>query len=352
METARSIRRSLSQRLSWANSGHNKDGDKDGDEDGDIDQEEEDFPNIQNQPVVSNILKKTRKNHRGSTRGSISADTPTCFESGTIYSVLDENHQLPDSSELDTTPRKKKQLRMISQPQPPAKASGTFEDTSINVLPSSFLRLLNDLRAPIVPGSRDDSSALIFPRHQNVSTAPVIPARRLPPALPTFPVSSNIEPSFHVPSGMIGRSFKSLSTHKRQGSESSTEVPLSPRNGRFQDNIDGPNLQPRRQSRRQRRLARHSSLSKTDSDNDRPKKTLNVDSPSFTPAAIPATNKASSITSQAVNAAPFTPRKLASGSATPTPQLDPGIPQFNPTSREFTQTYDPSQNVSTTLNSI
>ncbi|KAA8569033.1 hypothetical protein MFRU_047g00360 [Monilinia fructicola] len=80
---------------------------------------------------------------------------------------------------------------------------------------------------------------------------------------------------------------------------------------------------------------------------DQPKKTLNVDSPSFTPAAIPATNKASSITSQAVNAAPFTPRKLASGSATPTPQLDPGIPQFNPTSREFTQTYDPSQNIPT-----
>ncbi|RAL63532.1 hypothetical protein DID88_003576 [Monilinia fructigena] len=80
---------------------------------------------------------------------------------------------------------------------------------------------------------------------------------------------------------------------------------------------------------------------------DQPKKTLNVDSPSFTPAAIPTTNKASSITSQAVNAAPFTPRKLASGTATPTPQLDPGIPQFNPTSREFTQTYDPSHNIPT-----
>lgn len=43
------------------------------------------------------------------------------------------------------------------------------------------------------------------------------------------------------------------------------------------------------------------------------KKTLNVDSPSFTPATLPVPGKSSSITSQAANAAPFTPRGLASG---------------------------------------
>ena len=43
------------------------------------------------------------------------------------------------------------------------------------------------------------------------------------------------------------------------------------------------------------------------------KKVLNVDSPSFTPATLAVPNKVSSISSQAVNAAPFTPRGMASG---------------------------------------
>ncbi|KAJ8066742.1 hypothetical protein OCU04_004132 [Sclerotinia nivalis] len=81
---------------------------------------------------------------------------------------------------------------------------------------------------------------------------------------------------------------------------------------------------------------------------DQPKKALNVDSPSFTPAALPASNKGASVISQAANAAPFTPRGLASGTATPNAQLDPEIPQFNPTQRDFTpQNYDLSQNIPT-----
>ncbi|KAF7853258.1 hypothetical protein EAF04_010760 [Stromatinia cepivora] len=81
---------------------------------------------------------------------------------------------------------------------------------------------------------------------------------------------------------------------------------------------------------------------------DQPKKALNVDSPSFTPAALPASNKGASVISQAANAAPFTPRGLTSGTATPNAQLDPEIPQFNPTQRDFTpQNYDLSQNIPT-----
>ncbi|KAF7908156.1 uncharacterized protein EAF01_003911 [Botrytis porri] len=82
---------------------------------------------------------------------------------------------------------------------------------------------------------------------------------------------------------------------------------------------------------------------------DQPKKVLNVDSPSFTPATISSSNKgASSITSQAANAAPFTPRGLTSGTATPNAPLDPEIPQFNPTQRDFApQNYDLSQTLPT-----
>ncbi|PQE27023.1 PAB-dependent poly(A)-specific ribonuclease subunit PAN3 protein [Rutstroemia sp. NJR-2017a BBW] len=79
------------------------------------------------------------------------------------------------------------------------------------------------------------------------------------------------------------------------------------------------------------------------------KKTLNVDSPSFTPAVLPGVRGAS-ITSQAANAAPFTPRALASGTATPNSQVDPDPPAlFNPaTIREFTpQNYDISQTLTT-----
>jgi hypothetical protein len=47
--------------------------------------------------------------------------------------------------------------------------------------------------------------------------------------------------------------------------------------------------------------------------NDSMKKTLNVESPAFTPATLSAPGKTSTISSQAANAAPFTPRGLASG---------------------------------------
>jgi hypothetical protein len=43
------------------------------------------------------------------------------------------------------------------------------------------------------------------------------------------------------------------------------------------------------------------------------KKALSVDSPAFTPATLPVPGKTSTISSQAANAAPFTPRGLASG---------------------------------------
>ncbi|KAF4634548.1 hypothetical protein G7Y89_g3563 [Cudoniella acicularis] len=72
------------------------------------------------------------------------------------------------------------------------------------------------------------------------------------------------------------------------------------------------------------------------------KKTLNVDSPSFTPATLPVPSKTSAISSQAANAAPFTPRGLASGTATPNSQLDSQSATFNPAQiREFTpQNYE------------
>ncbi|CAG8954277.1 hypothetical protein HYFRA_00005898 [Hymenoscyphus fraxineus] len=78
------------------------------------------------------------------------------------------------------------------------------------------------------------------------------------------------------------------------------------------------------------------------------KKTLNVDSPSFTPAALPLPGKSSSITSQAASAAPFTPRGLASGTVTPNPQPDALPPVFNPAAiREFTpQNYEPENSLS------
>ena len=93
------------------------------------------------------------------------------------------------------------------------------------------------------------------------------------------------------------------------------------------------------------------------------RKTLSVDSPSFTPGTL-AAPKSSTITSQAVNAAPFTPRGLVGGMSwflskfgiwltnlapTPSPQTEPEPVQFNPAAiREFTpsQNYDIAQTVS------
>lgn len=76
------------------------------------------------------------------------------------------------------------------------------------------------------------------------------------------------------------------------------------------------------------------------------KKSLNVDSPSFTPSTLSVPGKGATISSQAANAAPFTPRAMASGTATPNSQLDAEPATFNPAAiREFTpsQSYDLSQ---------
>jgi len=60
--------------------------------------------------------------------------------------------------------------------------------------------------------------------------------------------------------------------------------------------------------------SRRRSFSMSDTDNySSLKKTLNVDSPSFTPATLSVPSKTATIPSQAANAAPFTPRNLASG---------------------------------------
>lgn len=95
------------------------------------------------------------------------------------------------------------------------------------------------------------------------------------------------------------------------------------------------------------------------------KKALSVDSPAFTPATLSVPSKTSAISSQAANAAPFTPRGLASGkqilpsslvgrltgegTVTPIPQVEIEPATFNPAQiKEFTpqQAYDISTNVS------
>ncbi|KAJ4017999.1 PAB-dependent poly(A)-specific ribonuclease subunit 3 [Fusarium irregulare] len=74
-----------------------------------------------------------------------------------------------------------------------------------------------------------------------------------------------------------------------------------------------------------------------DSDNTRSKKSLNVDSPSFTPAGIG--SKKPTFSSQAASAPAFTPRGL--GSATPVGPQDGDNSVFNPASiREFTPNFD------------
>lgn len=86
------------------------------------------------------------------------------------------------------------------------------------------------------------------------------------------------------------------------------------------------------------------------------KRSLNVESPAFTPATLPVPIRATTISSQAANAAPFTPRSMNSGTATPNTQPDsePST-TFNPaTIREFTpqntivpQNYDAPHNIAT-----
>ncbi|KAL7916324.1 kinase-like domain-containing protein [Trichoderma velutinum] len=72
---------------------------------------------------------------------------------------------------------------------------------------------------------------------------------------------------------------------------------------------------------------------------DNSKKTLNVESPSFTPSLLQPINKKPTFSSQAVTAPSFTPRGL--GAATPSTLPDTEAPMFNPASiREFTPSFD------------
>ncbi|KAH7409661.1 PAB-dependent poly(A)-specific ribonuclease subunit PAN3 [Cadophora sp. MPI-SDFR-AT-0126] len=70
------------------------------------------------------------------------------------------------------------------------------------------------------------------------------------------------------------------------------------------------------------------------------KKSLNVESPAFTPSTLSVAGKTSTISSQAASAAPFTPR--FGGTTTPNPPADAEPAMFNPaTIKEFTpQNYD------------
>ncbi|XMA08948.1 hypothetical protein WAI453_001739 [Rhynchosporium graminicola] len=75
------------------------------------------------------------------------------------------------------------------------------------------------------------------------------------------------------------------------------------------------------------------------------KKSLNVESPAFTPSVLPVVGKNSTISSHAANAAPFTPR--FGGTTTPNPSSDAEPATFNPAAiKEFTpQNYDLSHSL-------
>ncbi|KUJ23634.1 PAB-dependent poly(A)-specific ribonuclease subunit PAN3 [Mollisia scopiformis] len=83
-------------------------------------------------------------------------------------------------------------------------------------------------------------------------------------------------------------------------------------------------------------------MNKTSTSQIDAKKALNVDSPSFTPGTLSVPGK---ISSHAANAAPFTPRGLVSGTATPNSQAEPETNTFNIAEiKEFTpRTFDASQ---------
>ncbi|CZS96504.1 related to poly(A)-specific ribonuclease [Rhynchosporium agropyri] len=80
-------------------------------------------------------------------------------------------------------------------------------------------------------------------------------------------------------------------------------------------------------------------------DNLHEKKSLNVESPAFTPSVLPVVGKNSTISSHAANAAPFTPR--FGGTTTPNPSSDAEPATFNPAAiKEFTpQNYDLSHSL-------
>jgi PAB-dependent poly(A)-specific ribonuclease subunit 3 len=74
------------------------------------------------------------------------------------------------------------------------------------------------------------------------------------------------------------------------------------------------------------------------SQQDAMKKSLNVDSPSFTPAGLHTVGKKAALSTQA---ATFTPKGLGAASPNSTPETEPAV--FNPaTIREFTPSFDVS----------
>ncbi|ESZ91702.1 hypothetical protein SBOR_7921 [Sclerotinia borealis F-4128] len=364
-------------------------------------QQEEDQkepPNFQDQLALPSRRKKTRKNHRGSGRGSVSNESLSILENGTKVSVSDEIQQSPDSFEPNTTPRTgrwKKQLRNISQTQPPIPFEESIQsavapepslvsngaDVDVDIresvsigkensqadaknqssLPRNFRESYlvergSSIPRPLnatIPTLSIDSARSNAPAPVGVSANSKVSLGLNVPAPLNLSPFSTVSPPYYASPGVIESWSKNAASNKRQGSDqSSTEAPSFASMGRLEkDDIDTPNQQPIIYSKSKERPTTRSSLFKTDPDNDRPKKTLNVDSPAFTPAAIPAPNKGGSITSQAASAAPFTPRGLTSGTATPTAQLDPEIAQFNPSqTRDFTphnQNYDLSQNIPT-----
>ncbi|KAL6893312.1 hypothetical protein GGI43DRAFT_412807 [Trichoderma evansii] len=90
-----------------------------------------------------------------------------------------------------------------------------------------------------------------------------------------------------------------------------------------------------------------SQTSSSQQDNNSTKKTLNVESPSFTPSTLQPIQKKPTFSSQAVTAPSFTPRGL--GAATPSTIPDTEAPAFNPASiREFTPSFDLSSTAAAT----
>ncbi|KAH8131555.1 hypothetical protein FP744_10002002 [Trichoderma asperellum] len=90
-----------------------------------------------------------------------------------------------------------------------------------------------------------------------------------------------------------------------------------------------------------------SQASSSQQDNSGTKKTLNVESPSFTPSILQPVQKKPTFSSQAVTAPSFTPRGL--GAATPSTIPDTEAPAFNPASiREFTPSFDLSSTTAAT----
>ncbi|KAK7973407.1 hypothetical protein PG996_007634 [Apiospora saccharicola] len=84
---------------------------------------------------------------------------------------------------------------------------------------------------------------------------------------------------------------------------------------------------------------------------DSAKKSLNVDSPSFTPTQLQPGAKKFTFSSQAANAAPFTPKAVGNSSTPSTLTQDAEGPIFNPAAiREFTPTQNYDLNTATATN--